>query len=312
MLIFISHFFTFQTYRWAIKDCSKMSIARVQHLCKTNQVSVNVLLDVMARSVEKNPCNRKNWSRLANTLGAVGVSSDTGNIDCFHDCNALHSGLHVCHASLRKQAEGQWWWGKDRLPKWEKQFFQACKSSTAMVKPEFISMVLGAIRSTRLPVILKRKNTRWNATNLCEEEINLIDDPMQFMGWLNHPISDDGSTNEDVTDGAVLLPQHISGILRTTQNLHPISSHVKESEEQLSEDQCCEALCMKIVVAFHLLGAWHPFVCNSVWWLAVRLWQSQQPTCQDRIGGVASHGLHWLSLHGLNISAYLYRRMRQP
>jgi hypothetical protein len=65
---------------------------------------------------------------------------------------------------------------------------------------------------------------------------------------------------------------------------------------------------MKIVVASHLLGVRHRFVCDSIWWLAVKLWQSSQAKevlpPADRNQHPYAEGLTWLSMYGIDASAY--------
>ena len=73
----------------------------------------------------------------------------------------------------------------------------------------------------------------------------------------------------------------------------------------------CEAMCMKIVVASHLLGVWHPFVCNSIWLLSVKLWQSQQQTISDDKSNAYAEGLALLKLHGIDASVYIQCRLKQ-
>ena len=66
---------------------------------------------------------------------------------------------------------------------------------------------------------------------------------------------------------------------------------------------------MKILVAGHLTGVHNQFVCNSVWWFAVNLWQS---TSNARMSDTRNHyadGLAWLAMHGIDISLHLQCRL---
>lgn len=89
-----------------------------------------------------------------------------------------------------------------------------------------------------------------------------------------------------------------------------------EIQERLSCNPTCEALCMKILVACHLMGVWHPFVCNSVWWLAVKLWHSNQQSTTDQLtptsaeSNIYANALAWLEMHGLDISVYIQCRLK--
>jgi hypothetical protein len=76
-------------------------------------------------------------------------------------------------------------------------------------------------------------------------------------------------------------------------------------EEQLSTCPECEALCLRIVVAYHMSGKCS-FVCNSIWWLSVKQWKSNQ---QGDTSNIYLIGLKWLTLHGFNIIEYLISRI---
>ena len=280
---------SFQTYHWAVKVCSKTSMAKVHQLCESKHLPRDALLDILACAIEHNPCERNNWFRLVKTLGAVGLTrkSDT---ECLH-------GKH------EQSEEGQGWWGKHRVAEWEDQFFRAPKSTAKAVKPEFVRMVSAVVD----PLC---QNVQQIEDKSLEGEAISIHDPQECMEWIWNPVEDNGGMDydRDAFMNDVLLPANTSNIAFSSQSELLFDSEI---QERLSGNPSCEALCMKIVVACHLLGAWHPFVCDSIWWLSVKLWQSTQTSDQLKPAKRNNYddGLAWLSMHGLDISVYLQCRL---
>lgn len=76
-------------------------------------------------------------------------------------------------------------------------------------------------------------------------------------------------------------------------------------KEHLASNSMCEALCLRIVVAYHIFGRCE-FVTDSIWWLAIKRWKSKQQSkkCAN-VMDVYLAGFKWLKLNGLNASEYL-------
>ena len=285
----------FQTYHWAVKVCSRTSIAKVQQLCELNHLPRDALLDILAGAIEHNPCDRKGWARLVEALGAV---DSKGN------------GSRCLHTNSVQSEKGCSWWGEYRVAEWEDQFFYAPKSNAKAVKSEFVSLVSAAVESTSLSNMSRSQIFQQKAEE--EGANNSLPCPKECMSWIWNPLEDTDDVDYDL-DGFiddVLFPENTSTIELHSQNellLDP------EIQKRLSSNPSCEALCMKIVVACHLMGIWHPFVCNSIWRLAVKLWQSKQAKYQNGRAKRSGYddGLAWLSMYGLDISLYLQCRLRR-
>ena len=286
-----------------------MSIARVQHLYETKQIPLDTMLDVLACAVERNPNDRNLWIRLVNMLRSK------GKLECDDECN-VHTNNTPESCAYHMDIHGdRWWWGKSRKLEWEDQFFYAPKTSRTRVKPEFVRMVLGIIE---LPWLSNSQCLKSESTTdpSSVDKAAIIDDPKQCMNWLfrltkNNDIeTDEDKSLKSTSAHDELLPTHISYVVCSRKDPIIIDSSLKEIEDRLSTNPSCEALCLKIAVACHLVGVSHPFVVNTIWWLAVKLWRSHQPNRQQQQtrDGV-SDGLHWLSLHGLNIPEILHKKL---
>ena len=92
----------------------------------------DALLDLLARTVEENPCRRENWVHLVNALGRVDA---TRKNECLHSEEATN------------QERQDWWWGKDRVSTWKEEFFNLPKSAIQAVKPEFVRIVSQVVES---------------------------------------------------------------------------------------------------------------------------------------------------------------------
>eukprot|EP00571_Detonula_confervacea_P003509 CAMPEP_0172330690 /NCGR_PEP_ID=MMETSP1058-20130122/61511_1 /TAXON_ID=83371 /ORGANISM="Detonula confervacea, Strain CCMP 353" /LENGTH=1428 /DNA_ID=CAMNT_0013047915 /DNA_START=70 /DNA_END=4356 /DNA_ORIENTATION=+ len=293
----VTRLHAYHTNHWANKVCSRTSITKVQKLCdESNLLPRDALLDILARAIERDPCDRKNWARLVNALGALDIKE---------------SDAQCLHAISLQSLEGCRWRGKHRVTEWEDQFFRAPKSTDKVVKPEFVRIVSDIVDSALFSNVRHVQNVQRMAANSCGGEAITSHDPKDCMSWIWNPLEDTREVDYDrgaFVDDA-LLPMNNSTM---ALNSHSELLFNSEIQEQLSRNPSCEALCMKIVVACHLMGNWHPFVCNSIWWLAVKLWQSTQTTDKlmpaDR--NTYCDGLTWLSMHGLDISVYLQCRLK--
>jgi len=255
-------------------------------LCESNYLPRDVLLDTLAKSVEQDPCDRMKWVQLVKFLGSV---------------NTNESGDICVHTTKSKEHDHSWW-GKDRAAAWEELYFHQPKSVTQMVKAKFVDIVAAVVDST-----LSSLDTAVRIDTMKEiQHINnvSIHDPKECMGWIWNPQKDTTEVNNDL--GLLdVLPSNID--VSTLQEEDVIFD--SKFQDILSHKPSCEALCMKIIVACHMLGKHHPFVCNSIWWLAVKLWQQQ-----DKQGAVIEdtcyNGLAWLIEHGLDISVYIQCRLK--
>ncbi len=137
----------------------------------------------------------------------------------------------------------------------------------------------------------------------------MIHDPEECMGWIWNLAEESGNMeyDHDAYKYFALLPANSSENAFNSQSSLRFDSNIKK---RLSSNPSCEALCMRIVAAGHLLGAFHPFVCDSIWWLSVKLWQSARAS-RTAEGNCYSNGIVWLSMHGLDISAYLRCRLKR-
>ena len=93
-------------------------------MCESKYLPRDGLIDVLASAIERNPCERKNWARLVNALGAV-KEEDI----------AIQS------------EEGHKWWGALRVTHWGDQFFHAPESAAKAVKPDFVDIVSSIVES---------------------------------------------------------------------------------------------------------------------------------------------------------------------
>ena len=279
-------YFSFQSYHWAAKLCSEASIAKVQHLCESNHLPRDALLEILACAVERNPCESKRWVRLAQALGDVKL---TRNVQ------------------FQEKSE---WWGKQRATEWENQFFLAPKSTTHVVKPEFVrtvSVAIDPLVGQAGPSLIAKEQT---GKKSFKETAISMPKPQECMGWIWSP-ADDNCVKDEVsgvsTDEA-FLPANTSNIEFDSHNESLFDS---ETHQRFSGNTFCEALCLKTVVACHLLGARHPFVQNSVWWLSVKLWQSTQAADMRKPTNSFEYrdGLAWLTMYGVDIRMHLHCRL---
>lgn len=243
-------------------------------MCDANFLPRDAVLDILANFVERDPCERVNWARLVNALGAV-------------DEERLH-----CTKEKRK------WWGEHRMKHWEDQFFHAPQSATKAVKPEFIDMVSCAVE-THVHLTANRL-----AVNLPDEALS-IPSPKEYVDWIWNPHDD----VTEVVNHSFIDDLQFPAKTSTFDSQQQKDSHSKVNE-RLMRHPTCEALCMKIVVASHLLGMRHNFVCNSIWRLAIKVWQSAKANEVLKRGSKRrddpySNVLTWLSIYGIEYHTIL-------
>ena len=257
---------------------------KIQQLCESNLLPRDTLIDILASAVERNPCQRKNWARLVKTLGALPASKETDE-----------EGLH----EKQIEADGdQQWKTRQRVVDWEDEFFLTPKSAIKLVKPEFVRMVTTAVGNA-LPSTKSHQRDAHVAPGVAT-----MPNPTECIRWICDPVQDNGVVFDQ---GAVVKDSMLPGIMMPNELQDDTRSD--PDQELLPHDPACEALCMEIVVASHLMGAYHPFVCNSVWWLALKLWQST-----DTLNGNENSfvdAISWLSSYGLDSSVYLRCRLNQ-
>ena len=268
---------------------------KVEQLYESNYLPRDALLNVMACAIDQDPGERENWARFVRVLGHVD-RNDNENDVCLH---------------MPAKFNEEHWWGKNLVA--EKEFFRVSKSALQKVKPKFVHMVAAVVDSALASFA--------HAKQVPRIELNVrrdmpIPDPSECMDWIWK--EDKNDMNDDDYDTAMRDNIHM-----LPTNTPPISSTFQEGplfepeiQERLSRNPSCESLCMKILVACHLLGVWHPFVCNSVWWLAVKLWHSSQQSTTDQLkqasfeSNIYANGLAWLEMHGLDISVYIQCRLK--
>ena len=231
------------------------------------------MIDVLASAIERDPCEREHWARLVKALGAVEEESA-----------ALHS------------EERHKWWGALRVTHWEDQFFHFTAKA---VKPKFVDIVSSVVESH----VAKAERLAMNPP----DKALSIPAPEECLGWIWNPLEDGTDVTHNYSkliDGG-LIPQKTSASSFDSQR-NPLFDSV--IHDRLARHPSCEALCMKIVVASHLLGVRHRFVYDSIWWLAVKLWRSSQANellaPADRNQNPYAEGLTWLSMYGIDASAY--------
>ncbi len=288
----VNRLHAYATYQWAVKSCSTMSLARVQSLHDNRKIPLDALLDVLARQVEQNACDMNRWSMLVTALGGLGTiaGAKCNTIgECSDGCNALQEGLCLNHTLQKERKEDVWWWKKSRASDWESTFFVAPRSNTVTSK-DFIPAVSDANPSARWKNIDLRQVI---TARTSQQEALLPDDPQDCMDWLFDEDEGDNDIDIDLNHERLLPGKHIS---TSITNL-ALEDHL-EALSKITNKQM-RALCLKIVVACHLLGVWHPFVSNSIWWLSVKAHASNKSACQS---------LYWLAIHGLDIQAYIKKR----
>ena len=163
-------------------------------------------LNVLAGAIDRNPSKMAHWYELATALAKL-------------------------KANTKDSASVQYSMLKNRGPEWSSNYFHSPPSSSAIVKSEFVSMVLYAINS------------------------------------VSSSLKDNNKDGDD----------HVPSIHR----------------KKLSTDPMCKALCLKIVVAKYMIGEYCDFVCDSIWWMAVKHWR----TVRNGTVNTSAYldGLNWLS-----------------
>ena len=284
----VNRLHAYTTYQWAAKCCSKISVARIQRLYDDRKIPLDVLLDVLAGRVEQNACDMNRWSMLVTALGGVGTAAGAKCNSlgkCSDECIALQDGFCFNH-TLQQERKEDTWWGKSRASDWESAFFVAPGSYTS-TSQDFIHAVLVASSSTHWKILDRRQVITARTSN---QEASLPDDPQDCMDWLFDEEEGDNDVEIDLSHECLLPGNHTSNTLTSDDQLDTMS---KITNKQV------KALCLKVIVACHLLGVWHPFVSNSIWWLSVKAHASNLSACES---------LHWLAIHGLDIEAYIQKR----
>ncbi len=282
-----------QTLRWANTICSTTCIAKVRQLCDSNYLHRDALLGVLAGAIEHNPCAIEHWEHLVLELGAI--DREENNDKCLHHEKSIES-------KVRR------WWGAQRVVEWEDQFFHAPSVRDVAETTEFVRTVMDVVERI-LPYDAFHDQ---HGTSNHSKDAQTISDPSGCIGWIWNPLDDtedmDPVKTRNITD-ILTLPNKMTTIkLESTHEL--FDSGIKES---LALHPSCKALCMKILVAGHLTGVQTHFVCNSVWWFAVNLWQSTQ-TANERMPAAGNHyadGLAWLAMRGIDISLHLKCRLKR-
>ena len=284
-----------QTYKWAYKDCSDAAIASVHALYEINQIPLNYLLDVLARAVESDPCNKVHWYQLVNILSA------TKSLLATKVCSLQ------CEVSTGEEDDGESWCQKYRL-KWEDDFFHSPPHSTLMVKPEFVTMVLDAIdfefsAASGMCVDDRPENSQLAKGQAFTSSLQCC------LDWIWTSSYDD-TLQEGLSSGLVdstLLPTHAPKVTKTRNDFLDKNLSLKMTQDKLCNDPTCEALCLRVFVAYHMFGDCD-FVWNSIWWLAVKHWKANQ---QSHSSNVYYVGLNWLNLQGINIRKNLEKKRTQ-
>ena len=244
----------------------------------------------MACAIDQDPSKRENWARFVRVLGRID-QNDNENGVCLH---------------MPAKFNEEHWWGKNLVVA-EKEFFRVPQSALQKVKPKFVKIVAAVVDSA-LATFAQVQQVPQIESNASKDMP--IPDPSECMNWIWR--EDENDMNDDYTD----MRENIHMLPTDTPPIAPPFLEEPEIQERLSHNPSCEARCMKILVASHLLGVWHPFVCNSVWWLAVKLWHSNQQSTTDQFAPTMfannsyANGLAWLEMHGLDISVYIQCRLK--
>jgi len=278
----------YHTYQWATKaNTTESSIIKVRQLCEANLLPRDALLDLLACAVEKNPCRRENWVHLVNALGRVYASTGNNHDECLHSEESTDQERRDC------------WWGKDRVSTWKEEFFNNLpKSATQAVKPEFVCIVSQVVESI---LVDSPYQDHINKEETLNESSVSMPNPGECMEWIWDP--------QDTSDVDYDENNLKNDLLPSTKEADQSQEELVHSME-ISHHPTCEAMCMNIVVASHLLGVWHPFVCNSIWLFSVKLWQSQQQTISDDKSNAYAEGLAWLKMYGVDASVYIQCRLK--
>ena len=286
----VNRLHAYTSYRWAAsKFCSDLSLARVQSLYAKQKIPLDALLDVLAGLVEQNACDVSKWGMLVTALGGVGTPMKT-NGECSEGCNALHDGLFVNHAIEQDKRNGVWWWGQSRRSDWETNFFISPRNDPDITSCDCIRMDLDGKFSAEWEGYDQRQIVN---SKILHQETILPDDIQDCMDWLFDEEEGDNDIDIDLSYEH-LLPYH-----------HTPDTHISEDQlDSLSKitNKPMKVLCLKIIVACHMLGVWHPFVSNSISWLLVKTRASNKS---------ASESLRWLAIRGLNIQSYIQQRDMQ-
>jgi hypothetical protein len=276
------------TYRWAVKCCSRVSLSKVQSLYDNNKLPLDALLDVLAGLVEQNSCDIVNWTLLVAALGGIGTVAEMNVGECSDGCNALHDGFCINHSRHQERKKGVWWWGTSRASDWESKFF-AASGSNVIISCDFKRAILEADTSARWKNVDQSQVITARASN---DEAQLTDDPLSCLDFLFDEEEGDNEADIDLSN------EHLLPGKQASSNSELTSADWLHLRSKITNNHM-RALCLKVIVACHLLGVWHPFIMNSIWWLLEKSRASHQS---------ASETLHLLALHGLDIQAYIGRR----
>ena len=253
------------------------------------------MLDLLARAVDNDPCNTVHWYRLVNILSA------TESVLATKICSLQ------CESRTGEEDDGESWCQKYRL-KWENDFFHSPPHSTLMVKPEFVTMVLDAIDLEISATSGMYGDDRPTNSQLAKGIA--FTSSLQFsLDWIWTSSYDD-TLQESLPSSLVdstLLPTHAPKVTKTTNDFLDKNLSLKMTREQLCNDPTCEALCLRVFVAYHMFGDCD-FVWNSIWWLAVKHWKGNQQSDSSNAYYV---GLNWLNLHGIDIRRTLETKRTQ-
>lgn len=263
-------------------------MARVKHLYESNEIPRDSFLHALVSAIERRPGDREIWIQFINVLGAVSNNQPVSTKK---------------HQDVEKSIFGSWW-DRIRANRWEEEFFHAPKSASTPVKPEFVRIVLNEIASSQWPTkqALQEKSCTSSDKGSVFEAANQC-----CTNWISHWTDDELLTEFEAeyykVDFDSLPRKQNSKFFGTKYNDH-INDSFGEIQDGLLTSPSCEAMCFKIVAACHLVGVHHTFVWDSVWWLSVKLWQSQTRQ-QKEPTEHAKNALYWLTLRGLDIPKIL-------
>jgi hypothetical protein len=263
-----------QIYCWAKKVCSKKSIEQVHVLCESNYLPRDSLLDVLACAIECDPCERANWARLVDALGAV------------NEENAARR--HNSREGRKK------WWGAFRVTHWEDEFFHAPDIIAEAFSPDSFDSVLSFVESH--VAIAKHLAVQ-------SDESLSTPAPEDCLNWMWNPFEDGADVthaHDSLADDEVLPGKTSTSSMRSQRDLLDVSAN-----ERIARHPSCEALCMKVVVASHLLGMQNQYVSDSIWWLAAKSWREARSSINQN---AFADGLTWLSMYGIDTLACLRHR----
>jgi len=320
--IHVRKFHAWHSLQWALNDFAAFSLDRVRSLWSLKEISNDAYAYVLATRIEgevKIDVQLELLTELATkVLGRIGydLSSNGNEPSCnrgtCRECKRLNANLSILHRDLdQKKKEGKWW-GFKSVEVWERILFT---NPFLRRKRPLIYDTVSARQG--ILVICDAVSKR---PPLCETLDAALPGDKKFHGidhvfnqeeihtrWIDEPDHLDDSDDEvdDTYDSNNMISTSVTKIRTLQDIMDEKSSNICAMPELEISKLPVRILTLKIVVAAHLFGVDHGFVCLGVYSLA-------QACHLGDSRGEEFFALVWLSqCFGFNIQAIVYGVMEE-